>query len=351
MKHLITIITITLVSILTAQAEFPVKGIHFSAPNSEDVEMCVKFINEELPKFGVNTMILEVNYGYQYASHPELASGLSKDELLSLYNACKENGIEFIPMINCLGHQSWSRRTGKLLTTYPEFDETPGKYPNNEDIYCRSYCPNHPEVHKVMFALMDELCELTNAKSFHVGLDETFILADKDCPRCKDKSTAEVFAHEVNTLSSHLKEKGIKMWMWGDRFLDGEVTGIGEWEASKNGTAPAINMVSKDNLVICDWHYEKPHPTMIHFALMGFDVLPSPWRKPEVALGQLKIIQQAQESSSEAVSSRLKGMLHTTWCGMSPFVRAYHGQLEDSRRNRSAIETVECFKTLFGEFN
>ena len=350
MKKLISIFAAIVLSILTAQAEFPVKGIHFSAPRSSDVEMCVKFINEELPKYGVNTMVLEINYGYQYTSHPELASGLSKEELLSLYNACKENNIEFIPMINCLGHQSWARNTHKLLTTYPEFDETPGKYPNNEDIYCRSYCPNHPEVHKVMFALMDELIEVTHAKAFHVGLDEAFILADEDCPRCGGKDPAEVFAHEVNTLSSHLKEKGIKMWMWGDRFLDGKITGIGKWEASENGTAPAIHLVDKKNIVICDWHYEKPHPTMIHFAVQGFDVLSSPWRKPEVALGQLQHIRLATQSSSEAVSARLQGMLHTTWCGMAPFVRAYHGQLVDSQRNRSAMETVECFKTLFGEF-
>ena len=35
-----------------------------------------------------------------------------------------------------------------------EFDETPGKYPNNEGIYCRSYCPLHPEVHEVLFDLV-----------------------------------------------------------------------------------------------------------------------------------------------------------------------------------------------------
>jgi N-acetyl-beta-hexosaminidase len=277
-----------------------------------------------------------------------LGGGLSKEDLLALANACKENGIEFIPMINCLGHQSWEKHTSALLTKYPEFDETPGKYPDNEDIYCRSYCPYHPDVHNIIFALIDELCEVTDAKSFHVGLDETFILADEDCPRCGDKTPAEAFAHEVNTLHDHLAKKGIKMWMWGDRFLDGEVTDIGKWEASGNDTAPAINMVPKD-IVICDWHYEKPHPTMIHFALEGFDVLPSPWRQTDVALGQLELIRLAKKSSSDEVSARFKGMLHTTWCGMAPFVRAYHG--EERENNKSAYETVECFKALYDAMN
>ena len=30
------------------------------------------------------------------------------------------------------------------------------------------------------------------------------------------------------------------MLMWGDRFLDGAKTGYGRWEASMNGTWPAI---------------------------------------------------------------------------------------------------------------
>lgn len=344
MKQMIYIITFNILVIHPLFAEFPIQGIHFQSPRPDDVGMCVEFIRNDLSKYDLNTLIMEINYNYQYTSHPELAGGLSKDDLLALSNACKENGIEFIPMINCLGHQSWAKYTFALLTHYPEFDETPGKYPGNEDIYCRSYCPNHPDVHEIIFALIDELCEVTGAKSFHVGLDETFILADDDCPRCGGKDPAEVFAHEVNTLHQHLSSKEIKMMMWGDRLIDGDVTGIGKWEASEQGTAPAIQLIPKD-IIICDWHYEKAHPTMIDFALNGFDVLPSPWRKPDVALGQVEWIRMAQKTSSEEVAARFKGMLHTTWCGMAPFIRAYHG--DEKKNNEAAYETVACFKTLF----
>lgn len=34
--------------------------------------------------------------------------------------------------------RSWAKSTGALLRAHPEFDETPGKYPQNEGIYCRS---------------------------------------------------------------------------------------------------------------------------------------------------------------------------------------------------------------------
>jgi hypothetical protein len=34
-------------------------------------------------------------------------------------------------------------------------------------------------------------------------------------------------------------------------------TGYGQWDASENGTAPAIARIPKD-IVICDWHYGQP---------------------------------------------------------------------------------------------
>ena len=40
-----------------------------------------------------------------------------------------KNKIRLIPQFQCLGHQSWERWTFSLLTKHPEFDETPGKFP------------------------------------------------------------------------------------------------------------------------------------------------------------------------------------------------------------------------------
>ncbi|NIM69132.1 MAG: glycoside hydrolase, partial [Xanthomonadales bacterium] len=47
-------------------------------------------------------------------------------------------------------------RSHGLLRAFPEFDETPW-VPQNADadvLYCRSYCPRHPGVHEVVFALI-----------------------------------------------------------------------------------------------------------------------------------------------------------------------------------------------------
>lgn len=332
----------------SVSAPLPIRGIHFGVPGKESLPICLKFIREVLPKEGVNTLVMEFNHNFQFQKHPELAgnNALSKEDVMEILAACREGGIQLIPQFNCLGHQSWAEHTGLLLTKYPEFDETPGKYPNNKDIYCRSYCPLHPQVHDVIFSLIDELADACEASAVHVGMDEVFIIADEDCPRCKGKDPAELFAHEVNLLHDHLAKSKRTMWMWGDRFLEGKVSGLGEWEASINKTESAIDKVPKD-IVICDWHYDRAEPTAPYFALKGFPVLSCPWRKPEVALGLLEIIQIVRKYANPEIAPRLQGMLHTTWCGMVPFVKAYYGEGDSGRE--AAIESADCLKKLFAE--
>ncbi|MBZ5583937.1 MAG: family 20 glycosylhydrolase [Acidobacteriia bacterium] len=332
----------------TAWAQpLPIRGIHLAAPMPDEIPLAERFIKEALPKEGVNTLVLEINYRYQFARHPEVADArpLSPDDLKRLADAARAAGVRLIPMINLLGHQSWAKTTFGLLRAHPEFDETQGKYPGNEGIYCRSYCPLHPEVHGVLFDLMDEIAEATQADAFHVGMDEVFLLGEDDCPRCKGKNKAELFAGEVQALRDHLARSNRAMWMWGDRLLDGETTGIGKWEAAVNGTAPALHSIPKD-VVICDWHYDAAQPTAPHFALEGFNVVSSPWRKPSVALRQLDLIRLTRANSTPAVAARLQGMLHTTWVGFGAFARAYFGE---EIRNVQAVESVTTFRELFRE--
>ncbi len=328
----------------------PVRGLHLGAPAPQDVDALAAFIRDALPKEGVNVLVLEVDYGYQYKSHPELVeeNALSAQDAAKLVAACKDAGVALIPQINCLGHQSWAERTGALLRVYPEFDETPGKYPGNDGIYCRSYCPRHPRVHAVLFDLMDELAEAFQAKAFHVGMDEVFLLGEDDCPRCRGADKALLFANEVQVLHDHLADKGLTMWMWGDRFIDGESSGIGKWEGSMNGTQGALALIPRD-IVICDWHYEFAPPTAGQFALAGFDVVSCPWRKQDPAIGEAEFMTWGHQYANEKVAQHLQGMLQTTWCDTLGFINAYYGKnMADGKPpTDSARESAACFKKLF----
>jgi hypothetical protein len=325
----------------------PVRGIHLMAPYPAEVPAAVDFIEKDLAREGINTLVLEIGYRFRFARRPEVADegALSREDVGRLAAACRGRGIRFIPLVNCMGHQSWARATGGLLRSHPELDETPGRYPENEGIYCRSYCPRHPDLHAILFDVLDEVAEAAEADAVHVGMDEVFLLGEDGCPRCRGASKAEIFAKEVRALHEHITRSGRQMWMWGDRLLDGATTGLGEWEASTNGTFPAVQEVPRD-VVINDWHYESSPGTAAHFALLGFPVVSSPWRKAEVAQAQLDLVEALRRHAPPAVAARAQGMLQTTWCGFAEFVKAY--RLE-SGASPQATEAATVFKALFAE--
>jgi hypothetical protein len=336
--------------ILFAATPYPVRGLCIAAPSPDGIETFVKFIDEELAQKGLNTLILRIDYNYKYKSHPELTGSnpLTKKDVKKLVNVCRKNQIRLIPQINLLGHQSWNTKVGKLIEIYPEFDETPRvkfpeKYvwPNADGLYCKSYCPLHPGVHKVIFELVDELMKAFKADAFHAGMDEVFYIGDDKCTRCGGKDKAELFGGEVTLIDSHLKEKNRELWIWGDRLIDGKTTGIGMWEASMNSTSRAIDLIPKD-VVICDWHYEKAHPTAAFFAAKGFRVLECPWRKSEVALTQEKMIRSFIENSSKEMAPRFYGILQTVWGSSSAFIDSYYGRIHENKADASAA----CFRKL-----
>jgi hypothetical protein len=201
-------------------------------------------------------------------------------------------------------------------------------------------------VHAVLFDLIDELARAAEAKSFHIGMDEVFLLADPDCPRCRGRNPADLFAGEVTLLRDHLKGIGCRTWMWGDRFIDGKTTGIGEWEASTNGTHPAIDRVPRD-VVMCDWHYENAPQTPQLFAGKGFEVVACPWRKPAVALEQLAQIRELRASHDRGLAARGLGIVQTTWCGFPPFLKAFRAQAAGQAPGKdSAAEAAACLRAL-----
>lgn len=294
------------------RAQNPVwRGVHLSVQSDRQADELI----EQLPRLkadGVNVIIAEVDYSFDFKSHPELRDGryVTKPVAQRLAQAARENGIRLIPQINCLGHQSWKSHTLPLLVKYPQFDETPGKFPDNKDIYCRSWCPLNPDVNKVMFACVDELIDAFDADAFHVGMDEVFIMGSQYCPRCHGKDPAELFARAVNDFHRHIVgDRKIEMLMWGDRLLDAKALGYSEWEASTNRTWGAINRIPKD-IIVCDWHYEKQtnYASVPLLLDHGFRVWPSGWQPLEnsEAFSGFSFRERRQ-------NPRLIGYLCTTW--------------------------------------
>ncbi len=336
---------------------FPVRGFCIGAPKPSAVDSFTRFIVQELAPRKVNTLILRVDYRYQYKSHPELIDSfaLSTADIKKMVNACKKNNIRIIPQINLLGHQSWANHTGKLLAVYPQFDETPAvqmpikyEWPNADNLYCKSYCPLHPEVHKVIFDVVDEICDVFEATAFHAGLDEVFYIGDDRCPRCSGKDKAELFANEVRVLNDHLAQKNRELWIWGDRLIDGPTTGLGIWEASYNNTYRAIDLIPKD-VVICDWHYERADKTAVYFAMKGLHVITCPFDMPSLAARQVEDMAGFRKESSPVMQDKFYGMMQTVWSDAGRFLEGFYANKKDAAGSENT--SWNCFITLYNKIN
>jgi hypothetical protein len=334
-------------------SDFPVRGFCIAAPQPSKVDEFTKFIAEELAPRKINTLILRVDYNYQYEKHPELRDSiaLSKNDVKKLVIASKSAGIRIIPQINLLGHQSWAEKTTGLLRVYPQFDETPHvkmpdkyQWPNPDGLYCKSYCPRHPEVHKIVFELIDEVCDVFEAPGFHAGMDEVFYIGDDKCPRCGGSDKAELFAGEVKIIRDHLAMQNRRLWIWGDRLLDGKSTGLGMWEASMNNTHRAIDLIPKD-VMICDWHYERPDKTAVYFAMKGFDVVTCPWRNPPVAVEQVQDMNRFRMQSTSDMTNRFAGIVQTVWSDAGSFLDGFYGRKKDAAAGTNT--PWDCFKAIF----
>jgi hypothetical protein len=280
----------------------------------------------KLAELGLNVLVVEINYSFQFRTYPKLRQGsnpITPEGAAKFAAVCRKNGIRLIPEFQCLGHQSWKGDTFPLLTAYPELDLTPGAFPQNKGIYCREWDPLNPKVNEIVFALLDEILDGFGADALHVGMDEVFLLGSEHAPSTRGKDPAQVFARAVNDLHGHLvKERKVEMLMWSDRLFDAQKYHWGEWEASKIGTAPAIDLIPKD-IILCPWHYERKesYPSIPLFLEKGFRVWPASWRDVEASRALIQF-------SQKEASPKMLGHLFTTWGGRKGALAEYRPLVE-----------------------
>lgn len=214
-------------------------------------------------------------------------------------------------------------------------------WPNADSLYCKSYCPLYPGLHKVVFDVMDELVDVFEASAFHAGMDEVFFIGEDKCPRCAHHDRSKLFADEVRTLRDHLAERNKTLWIWGDRLIDGHSTGIGMWEASYNDTWRAVDMIPKD-VIICDWHYERPDKTAVYFSMKGLQVLTCPWRNPQHAVQQIQDVLNFRANSTPEMKDRFQGILETNWTHPGRFMKGYYNPQPGDERSAWNTFKVIC---------
>ncbi len=292
------------------ESQLPVwRGVHLWL----DRESAAQELIPTLPRLaadGVNIVVLEINYSFQFQAHPELRDRhfITRTTAHKLAIAARQCGIRLIPEFNCLGHQSFGGRIGPLLKSHPEFSETPSRTLADTNVYCLEWRPQSPGLNEIIFSLIDEMAEAFEADAVHVGMDEVYLLGADECPRCQAKNPAELFAAQVNALHQHIVgEKKWQMLMWADRVIGPKFQGYSKYDNASNDLSAAIDLIPRD-IVMCDWHYEwrKSYPSVPFLTAHGFQVWPAGFLP-------LKAAQAFSDFSQQQTNSLILGWLATTW--------------------------------------
>jgi glycosyl hydrolase family 20 len=318
------------------------RGVHVYLEDPAHLPLLHRAIEEVMVPKGLNTLVLEVDYHFKYASHPEVnaSTGMTREDARELAALCRRLNVRLIPQFQCFGHQG-SHPIG-LVRAHPELMVPAKPDYDASDHYHVSWNPLDPRTNAIVFDLIDELIDAFECEYFHVGLDEVMMFPDETTPHFNGENHAEVFAKVINDLHDHIVAKrGLTMLMWGDRLLDYGPMPYHDYESSDNGTAPAVDMIPTD-IIICDWHYylHPRYPSVPHFQDKGFRVWPTSWRSPAAALNFMKL-------SRQDATERMLGHLCSSWCGMDSYCQALLGENLDNL-NRNAIAAGKTFHAVAG---
>jgi len=155
------------------------------------------YILDEGEKVGINTIVLEINNGIVFHSHPEIASpdAWTHARLKKELAKCREKGIKVVPMMNfATPHDEWLCQ------------------------YHRKICT--PEYYQVCNDIIKEAYEMFEHPEYiHIAMDE------EDAKHVKGHELAvyrqgELYWHDLRFLIDCVKATGAKPWMWADPLFD-----------------------------------------------------------------------------------------------------------------------------------
>lgn len=225
------------------QRSSAIRGLHVYLPARENIPYFKRLL-DVMASLKLNTVILEVSGGMRYRKHPEVNAAwekfaadmkshldkgepalvgdpdhprrtqnsihielgggtfLEQEEVRDLVLYARQRHITMIPEIQTLSHCYY------IACAHPELSErTDTPFPD-------TYCPSNPDVYPLVFDLLDEVAEVFNPPAICIGHDEAWALGI--CPKCNQRSAANLIAEDVIRLHGHLAKRNIHTWMYAD---------------------------------------------------------------------------------------------------------------------------------------
>ncbi|MFB3895238.1 MAG: glycoside hydrolase family 20 zincin-like fold domain-containing protein [bacterium] len=277
------------------------RGIHCLSGKDAGDEIA-KAVRTLMARYKINSLLWQVEY-LRWDSHPEIASaqyGITKTDAQKVIDAAKQNNIEIIPMVPSLGHTEWIFANNQHL----DLAEDPDKP--------YAYCVTNPDTYKFIYSIFEEAIAFFKPRYFHIGHDE--ITTDARFPNRSlkyGKTATDLIMEDTNRLHDWFTERGIKVMLWGDMFLNRD-------ESPSSAFAPTVAEAKKrrallpKDITICDWHYDATDtpdafPSLKLWKDEGYDAIGSGWY----------FANNIRNLAKACVINGNKGYLQTTWAGFN----------------------------------
>ena len=185
------------------------RAIHIDTKHHQDRFEYYMDMIPRLAKYKINAIVFEIEDKLEYQKHPAVSApgAFTKYQIQELALTARKNYIDFIPLVQGLGHVRYILKHPQ----YASLRELP------ESTW--QFCPLKDKSFDVLFDLYDEAIEATGTKKyFHIGGDESYDLAT--CPDCQKK--AEKIGREgvyliwLKKTAEYLQKKGLTVIIWDD---------------------------------------------------------------------------------------------------------------------------------------
>ncbi|MDD6021117.1 MAG: beta-N-acetylhexosaminidase [Acutalibacteraceae bacterium] len=219
----------------------------------------------EIEKYPQLTEIGSVRHGSYFGkeiSDEDYGGYYTKADMKEIVDYAARHFIEVIPEIDIPGHSSG------ILAAMPELTCSGNKVEvkTTAGIFWDLLCAGNENSYKVIFDIIDELCDIFPGEYFHIGGDEVPKLQWTSCKKCQAKMKELGYDNEeqlqgyfVNRVSDYLRSRGKTVISWNESLKGGNLSSenvIQLWMDKDN-----LCKKSPNRIIISDfYHYYMDYP-------------------------------------------------------------------------------------------
>ncbi|MEA4863403.1 MAG: glycoside hydrolase family 20 zincin-like fold domain-containing protein [Victivallaceae bacterium] len=244
----------------------------------------------------INAIVGEVEYvKWKATEHLGIHQprGMTPEQLADFVKLCDDNFIEFVPLLQTLGHSEWLFKNGKNL----DMCEDPS--------HPYAYNVSNPKVYPLMNEILDELFSIKNFRYLHIGHDEVTLEGTfPSRPENIRRGMRNIVFEDVMFYYEYAKNRNCRIMMWHDMFMTPQESRTA-FGGPPNNLAELRQQFPRD-IIFCLWRYDgDTHPEIKILHDDGYQVIGCAWYD----IGNPESHAQAILAAGEL------GALVTTWAG------------------------------------